>query len=43
MVLAILLEAAQVPTIVVGIGALAILLTGLLWVVGMGTGRPHNK
>lgn len=47
MVLATLLEtvheAPAVPTIVVGLGAFAILMIGLVWVVGMGLGRPHNK
>lgn len=45
MILATLLEstAPQVPTIVMGIGAFAIFMAGLLWVVGMGSGRPHNK
>lgn len=47
MVLATLLETAHtepaVPSIVMGILALAVMLIALLWVVGMGSGRPHSK
>jgi len=47
MVLATLLEASaeapQVPTFFVGLGAFLILMIALLWVVGMGSGRPHSK
>lgn len=32
-----------VPTIVVGIMAFAVLMAALVWVVGMGSGRPHSK
>lgn len=42
-----LLETAHVepavPTIVIGAMALVVLLGALLWVVGMGSGRPHSK
>ena len=32
-----------IPTIVWGIVVFAILMAGLVWVVGMGSGRPHVK
>lgn len=33
----------SVPTFFVGLGAFLILMIALGWVVGMGSGRPHNK
>ncbi len=32
-----------IPTIVVGIMAFAIMMAALVWVVGMGSGRPQSK
>lgn len=32
-----------VPTIVMGLIVFAILMSGLVWVIGMGSGRPHSK
>ena len=45
MMFATLLETsyASAPTFVMGLGAFLILMTALGWVIGMGSGRPHNK
>lgn len=32
-----------IPTIVMGLIAFGLLMAGLGWVVGMGSGRPHSK
>lgn len=34
---------ALVPTFFVGLGAFVLFMIALGWVVGMGSGRPHNK
>lgn len=33
----------EIPTIVWGLLAFAVLMAGLGWVIGMGSGRPHSK
>ncbi len=42
----VLLEAATIsglPSVLMGIFTLVVLLGALVWVIGMGSGRPHSK
>lgn len=42
----VLLEAATtdgLPPVLAGVAAFIILLGALIWVIGMGSGRPHSK
>ncbi|MCC2592603.1 hypothetical protein LKO27_04115 [Tessaracoccus sp. OS52] len=46
MVLATLLEttsSGSLPTILAGVIAFALLMAALLWVTGMGSGRPNSR